>query len=151
MEIQKIVNAINDKLNGETLSYTDLLIHLDATIDDINQRLSAKFPVFSEFTTESFPEHYPNYDFFPDKYIRTVVIKGVAAKFYCTDEEGIDSAKQYTKEYNDALFLMLRDYSNSIPAEYQDYEQGFVVATDQAQQFLDFDRESSSGGCELIW
>ena len=66
--INTIVNYINERLAGEQLLYSQLLVFLDGTIDDINQAL--------------------NSNFFPDRYIRTVVVTGACAKFYICDEEG---------------------------------------------------------------
>lgn len=69
---------------------------------------------------------YPDYNFFPDKYIRSVVIPGVCAKFYTTDEEGAQVAQQYQWDYKDNRFLMIRDYSANVPIEWRDRHQGFL-------------------------
>lgn len=125
MNINNIIKFTNDKLAGETLMYDQLLVFLDATIDDINSSLNSQFPVFSEFTSEN--ENYPNYNFFPDKYIRTVVIPGAAAKFYAVDEEGAQVAPMFDTEYRQNLFFMVRDYSHLVPEEYRCEEQGFMI------------------------
>ena len=70
ININTIVNYINEKLAGEQLLYSQLLVFLDGTIDDINQALNSNFPAFSEFSEAD--ENYPDYNFFPDRYIRTV-------------------------------------------------------------------------------
>lgn len=126
MTIQKIVDAVNEKLGGELLTYEEMKIHLDAVIDDINAQLNSCFPAFSDFTLTDYPDRYPNYDFFPDKYIRSVVIVGAAYQFYTTDEEGISTATAYQYEYERNKFYMVRDYINLIPEEYQCDNQGFV-------------------------
>ena len=70
ININTIVNYINERLAGEQLLYSQLLVFLDGTIDDINQALNSNFPAFSEFSEKD--ENYPDYNFFPDRYIRTV-------------------------------------------------------------------------------
>jgi hypothetical protein len=121
-----IISNINDKLAGENLTYVNLKYKLDDVIDDINAALSSKFPAFSEFTAEKYPQ-YPDYNFFPDSYIRSVVCTGGASKFYQTDEEGAVSAPAYDKTYRTNLFIMTRDYSEQIPEEYRDYERGALI------------------------
>jgi hypothetical protein len=123
--INDILDRVNRKLAGEILSYDDIQIHLDSVIDDINAKLSSKFPAFSEFIQPTYAQ-YPNYNFFPDKYIRSVVCLGAAYYFYQTDEEGATSAIEYQKTYANNLFLMQRDYSSLVPVEYQDQEQGYM-------------------------
>lgn len=127
MDINKIVASVNRKLAGEILTFSSLSMHLDAVIDDINNQLDSTFPTFSEFTQAAYPEKYPNYDFFPDKYIRGTVIVGAAYKFYVTDEEGNASAEQYGYDYREGLFLMLRDYLELVPEEFQAGNTGSVV------------------------
>ena len=96
ININTIVNYINERLAGEQLLYSQLLVFLDGTIDDINQALNSNFPAFSEFSEKD--ENYPDYNFFPDRYIRTVVVTGACAKFYICDEEGAAVAEQYQKD-----------------------------------------------------
>ena len=119
MTIDKIVKGVNDALAGELLTYNELLPYLDSVIDDINADLDSTFPVLSDFTFENYPEHYPNYDFFPEKYIRSVLIKGAAYKFYVADEDGIPTAQQYQSQYIDDKFRMQRDYIEKVPEEFQ--------------------------------
>ena len=123
MHINNIVRFINDKLAGEQLLYDQLLVHLDSVIDDINTALNSCFPAFSDFALDDF-SNYPDYNFFPDRYIRSVLIVGVAAKFYTTDEEGIDTAIKYTQDYTKNLFYMVRDYSAKVPYLYQSNSTG---------------------------
>ena len=117
MELTKLVALINRRLAGEQFTYSELEAYLDDAIDQINTRLDAAFPVFSEFT--SVTAGYPNYAFFPDRYLRMYVVPAVAAKFYSVDEEGAGGAQDYRMEAEQALFLMERDYSNSVPEAYQ--------------------------------
>ena len=121
MLISNIVNGVNTKLAGETMTFNQLKLFLSETIDEINRELCATYPSFDDLTESD------NYNYFPDKYIRSVVITGAAYKFYETDEEGIVTATQYHYDYVDNLFYMKRDYSCSVPEQYQDRDRGYVL------------------------
>lgn len=121
MFVQDIVAGVNAKLAGETLTYTEMRLFLDETIDDINAALCSSFPSFSKTAANA------DYNYFPDRYIRSVVIVGAAAKFYVTDEEGIETATQYARDYAQRLFLMKRDYSMQVPEEFQADNRGYLV------------------------
>ena len=121
MKVLDIVAGVNAKLAGETLTYTQMRLFLDEVIDDINAALSADFPTF-----EGIPSN-GEYTAFPDRFIRSVIITGVAYKFYVTDEEGNQTAPQYQWDYQDRLFLMKRDYIELVPEEYQIAEQGYIT------------------------
>lgn len=107
ININTIINYINERLAGEQLLYSQLLVFLDATIDDINQAL--------------------NSNFFPNRYIRTVVVTGACAKFYICDEEGTAVAEQHQYAYKEKLFLMVRDYSHQVPEKYRAEHQGYMI------------------------
>jgi len=137
MTLSRIIQSINDKLAGELLTYDALKTHIDSVIDDINTSLNAKFPVITDFDATSYPDKYPNYDFIPDKYIRSVVIPGAAYKFYVTDEEGIQTAQQYSYDYSNAMFYMIRDYTAQVPLEYQDTDSiGCVISPSNLTNIL---------------
>lgn len=127
MTINNIVKGINDELAGELLTYNEVKPFLDQVIDDINAMLDSTFPVFSDFTYESYPDNYPDYNFFPDRYVRTVVIKGAAYKFYVMDEEGMPTAQQFNYNYQDNSFRMLRDYLEQVPEEFKANREASVV------------------------
>ena len=110
-----IVNRVNTLLAGERHSLFELTPFLDNVIDDINAQLNSTFPAFSEIS-----QGKAEYDYFPDRYIRSVVCVGAAWYYYTTDEEGISSAPQYLQDYDRGLFNMLRDYFNLVPEEYQE-------------------------------
>lgn len=112
MLMSRILQQVNDLLAGETLSYLEMRPHLDATIDDINQQLATVFPSFSDLDSPS------SYEFFPDRYIRTVVCIGAAVRFYEMDEEGGQPPMGYLQRYRENLFFMLRDYLPQVPEEY---------------------------------
>lgn len=130
MRISEIVKRINEKLAGETLLYSQLEVFLDEVIDDINAKLNSKFPAFSTVYTTDALKNDMGYDYFPEKYIRTVVVIGAAYKFFCTDEEGLPTAQQYSFDYNTNLFVMERDYSALVPEEYRASEQGYLNGPD---------------------
>lgn len=127
MKITNIVKRVNEFLAGEQLVYSRMEIFLDEVIDDINTALNATFPAFSELQENIEFTGEAEYDFFPDKYIRTVVCKGAASKFYTMDEEGTPTAEQYAMEYASALYIMTRDYIEKVPEEYRSDSTGSVL------------------------
>lgn len=112
MNINKLVNLVNAKLAGETLSYNEMLPFLDEVIDEINAELGSKYPVFSEL------ESPIEYNYFPDRFIRTVVAVGTAWYWYNTDEEGEEVAPVLRQLYFANLFKMVRDWIMQVPNEY---------------------------------
>jgi len=161
MLLNNIVIGVNSKLAGEQLMYTAMLPYLDAVIDDINTAMNSCFPAFSDFTEEAYPVSeppvegahvYPNYDFFIDKYIRSVVLVGAAYKFYVVDEEGAMSAPILQKEYAQALFLMQRDYTMQIPSEFSVGGQGFFADGDtcEAEYYCDDIAETECSTTEIV-
>jgi len=129
MHIANIVTLVNRKLANELLSQTELLIHMDSVIDDINAQLNSMFPTFSEVIAEEQVTN-PDYQAIPDKYLRSVVVVGAAVKYYEADEEGNQSAISFVQDYKQQLFYMLRDFSFSIPEEYRAENQGFLALND---------------------
>jgi hypothetical protein len=125
MQIATLVSLINQKLAGEALSQTTLLPYIDEVLDDINHELNSVFPTMSEFLSNA--ENGPTYQYnmIPDKYFRSVVVYGAAAKFYATDEEGEMSAEDYAGMYRKNTFLMVRDFITQIPEAYQAPETGY--------------------------
>lgn len=114
MLVTNIIKRINKTLAGEQLTYSQLEPFLDEVIDDINTQLNSTYPVFSDL--EFGPEL--EYNYFPEKFIRSVVIKGAAYKFYLMDEEGMQTADAFNYDYQLALFNMVRDYIDQVPEEY---------------------------------
>lgn len=125
MHIANIVTLVNRKLANELLSQTELLMHMDSVIDDINSQLNSTFPTFSEVIVEEGVNN-PDYQAIPDKYLRSVVVVGSAVKYYEADEEGNQSALSFAQDYRQQLFYMLRDFSFSIPYKYRAVTQGFI-------------------------
>ncbi len=130
MYIEDIIKLINHKLANELLSQTELLMHMDSVIDDINAELNAVFPTFTEVITLNQGINNPDYQAIPDKYIRSVVVLGAAKKYYEVDEEGNLSATVFATDYKQQLFLMVRDYSFSIPEQYRAKDQGFIALSE---------------------
>ena len=114
MLLSRIVSNINTFLAGERHSYNQLVPFLDKAIDYINSNLGSTYPAFSEL-----PEGASEYNFFPDKYIRSVVQTGAAWHYFITDEEGTPTALQYQYEYEQNMFLMERDFIMLVPEEYR--------------------------------
>lgn len=135
MLISQIKKLFNEALAGETLSVNEMLPHLDAAIDGINAKLNSTYPVFSEIPTDTYDA---SYDYFPDKYIRTVVIPGAAWHFYVMDEEGLQTAPQYLQDFETGKFCMQRDMLYKIPEEFQDDDHaGFIVGDPESDIFGD--------------
>ena len=130
MQVLNIVSGVNTLLAGETLTLNAMRLFLDSIIDEINDNLSSKFPSFDGLTEND------TYAHFPDNYIRSVLIKGAAYKFYVTDEEGSVTAVRYNYDYMDALFNMKRDYSCKVPEEYQDLERGYITTTSDTAPYI---------------
>ena len=142
MLLKDIVTRVNALLAGERLPYNEMLIHLDKTIDDINSQLNSTFPAFSEMPTGKV-----EYDYFPDRYIRSVVCVGAAWYYFTTDEEGISTAPQYLQDYDRGLFIMLRDYFNEVPIEYQSTSLKALV---MAKDIEDGERGISVDGYSIL-
>lgn len=135
MLLTTVQKLFNEALAGETLSYKEMLPHLDAAIDDINAKLNTIYPVFSDVPYENSESEY---SFFPDKYIRMVVIPGAAWHFYVMDEEGLQTAPQYQVDFENGKFIMQRDMLYKIPEEFQDDDQqGFIVGDPESDIFGD--------------
>lgn len=126
-----IVSRVNRKLAGETLVMTQMIDCLDDVIDDINTQLNSTFPSF----TELYGTTVTDYNYFPDKYIRKVVVTGAAWYFYTLDEEGEAVATQFQADYQKFLFYMVRDYSSQIPELYRADNTGHIT----------FEQETVSG------
>lgn len=130
MRVGQIVKLINKHLGDEFCSVAELTDYMDRVIDDINTRLNSKFPTVGDMIASAGGTTDVDYNVFPDKYIRSVLVVGAAYKYYVTDEEGNVTAQQYGADYNQNLFYMERDYSFSIPEIYRESEQGFVNNSD---------------------
>lgn len=137
MHLNNITKYVNERLAGETLMYSQMILFLDSVIDDINAALNSCYPSFSDFTSDCYPK-YPNYNFFPDRYIRSVVILGAAYKFYVTDEEGIQTAQALQYEYQRNLFLMQRDFSLEVPEAFQNCGAGMLASSQSEQIIIDW-------------
>lgn len=126
MKVRDIVKLTNTYLTGEQLVYHKLVPFYDAVIDDINSRLNSTFPSFSELNFTSLEGDDAVYDYFPDRYVRSVVALGGAHKFYVMDEEGVTYDTTYEQEYERNLFYMTRDYIDQVPEIFQSDSTGSV-------------------------
>ena len=132
MKYNTIIGLISKHLGDEIISEGEMLDYMDRTIDSINTQLNTSFPTFTEFKelNGNLDATQLDYNVFPDKYIRTVVVPGAAFEYYTTDEEGSYAAPKYEEAYRQGLFYMIRDYSFCIPEEYQEDEQGYIEMCD---------------------
>lgn len=126
MKVRDIVKLTNTYLAGEQLVYQKLIPFYDAVIDDINSRLNSTFPSFTEQEFTQLDRDDAVYEFFPDRYIRSVVALGAAHKFYTMDEEGVTYDTTYEQEYERNLFYMTRDYIDQVPEMFQSDSPGSV-------------------------
>lgn len=128
MLYNNIIGLISKHLADELVSESEMLSYMDRVIDDINTQMNTTFPTFTEFKelNANIDGTLLDYNVFPDKYIRSVVIPGAAYKYYTTDEEGSYAAPKYEEDYKQGLFYMIRDFSFSVPPEYQADAQGYV-------------------------
>ncbi len=126
MKVRDIAKLTNTYLTGEQLVYHKLVPFYDAVIDDINSKLNSTFPSFSELNFTSLEGDDAVYDYFPDRYVRSVVALGGAHKFYVMDEEGITYDTTYEQEYERNLFYMTRDYIDQVPEIFQSDSTGSV-------------------------
>lgn len=136
MQCSVILKLFNDKLTGEMLSLTEAMPYLDNVIDEINDALNTIYPAFSEM-----PVGKTDYDYFPNKYIRSVVIPGAAWFYFVVDEEGINTAVQFKEDLARGLYSMVRDTLYNIPIEYQAPDKqgtiGFKTDEDYGERGLD--------------
>lgn len=151
MLLKQIQMLFNTKLAGEMLRYDEIVPYLDDVINDINSTLDTTYPMFSEFNYKDFPgykkeyyttidpitgeevidiekrkEVYSNYDLFPDKYIKSVVITGGAYYWFTVDEEGTSVAPLFQQQYESNKFIMLRDYADKVPFRFMAHNDGAV-------------------------
>lgn len=143
MRLKDIVKLTNTYLAGEQLVYQKLIPFYDAVIDDINSRLNSTYPSFSELDVTSLDADTAVYDYFPDRYVRSVVALGAAHKFYTMDEEGTVYDEEYAGKYEEALFYMTRDYIDEVPEIFQSDSSGSVPIKDFPYEFLPF--------CDCMW
>ena len=126
MKVQTIIKNINKYLAGEMLRYDDLEPFLDRTIDEINSALNSCYPSISEFMDDETVDQTANYNFFPDRYIRSVVVVGAAYFYYQADEEGEQVANSFGGQFHQALYIMQRDHLIKVPLEYQEDDEGYA-------------------------
>lgn len=142
MELKKIVDNINrGYIASDYLRYPDCAYFMDMVIDDINEALNSNYPTFSEWEDfvddwnkiiedNNFPKEWLRdrtiYDAFPDRYLRSVVGVGTAVKFYGRDEEGESVALDYQNRYQQALFMMTRDFHHLVPLFFRNEFGGYI-------------------------
>lgn len=133
MKHTEILMLLNKKLNDEKLTWQQAVRFLDSTIDDINRELHSVYPTFSQ--AELLPGYAQNYNFFPDQYVRDVVIIGASYKFYADEEEGEPIARVFQTEYASALFYMKRDFLSQVPTMFQQDQGGTMTLDDKLKVY----------------
>lgn len=118
MKIRDLVRLTNTYLTGEQLVYHKLIPFFDAVIDDINDRLNSTYPSFTSLNVQRIDSDEAEYNYFPERYLRSVVAIGAAHKFYVMDEEGVAHDQTYAEEYEKGLFYMTRDFIEHVPERY---------------------------------
>ncbi len=139
MDITELQNYIhNNYVISEYLYSEDISTYMDDVIHDINGNLQANFPTLSEWPSyvEKYnlenPGEFLNdkvYTAFPKRYLQNVVALGAALKFFTNDEEGEFVSGRYNVDYEKNMYLMVRDYINLVPEEFQNNEGGFINTT----------------------
>lgn len=141
MKNTDLLKLVNDKLNGELLSWREVVKYADAVIDDINTAIYATYPTFTQ--AEQLPGWYGEYGYFEDKYLRSVVVVGITYKYYVAEEEGEQAAQLFAQEYDAALFIMKRDMFNCVPPMFKANNRGVIESPwgyndeGKSQQFYD--------------
>lgn len=138
MKVKELVKLANTYVTGEQLVYQRWLPFFDAVIDDINNRLNSTYPSFSSLELTNLDGDTAIYDYFPDRYIRSVVALGAAHKFYEMDEEGQTYDQAYEQDYERNLFYMTRDYIDQVPDIFQSDSPGSVPISDVPYDILPF-------------
>ena len=140
MNIDKLCEFTNKAyIISEHLRKLELIPYMDLVIDDINNRLQAKFPVFSEWQdyVERYNiEHAEDEDFkrldpavysvIPSRYLRNVVAVGAALNFFTNDEEGEQISTKYYVQHEQNMFYMIRDFHELVPEEFRNEEGGYI-------------------------
>ena len=123
MTTADLKQMVNQTLAGEQLSLKLMCIHINWAIDEINANMNTCFPAITSTDTE--------YTAIPDKYIRSTVVPGAAHHYFMVDDEGSTSETNFAQQFERGVFNMLRDYSCSVPDEYQNTDEnaGSVVSS----------------------
>lgn len=148
MNISKLCTFVNNNyIISENLRNVELMGYMDIVIDDINDRLQASFPTFSEWndyvTTynvahKDVPDFTPlsidTYSAIPARYLRSVVALGAALNFFTNDEEGEQVSTKYYIQYERNMFNMIRDYQELVPIEFRNETGGYITTTYNAAE-----------------
>lgn len=136
MKINTLVDHINrGNIASDYIRIPEIYYYMDKVIDDINDRLQAKYPSFTEYESfvNQWNEQYPDnpldrtdYSVIPDRWLRKILPVGVARYYYMKDEEGEVAASDYFRTYENNLFLLVRDFHSQVPEIFQNNDGGFV-------------------------
>ena len=126
MTLLDIKKGLNSLLAGEMLSMDMVKQHFNFAVDDVNSALNANLPVLDDVSDLTVA-----YTAIPDRYIRMCILPGAAHHYYMVDDEGTTPEQDFARQYEAGKFFMLRDWSCSIPEQYQvaDNDDGSFAGT----------------------
>lgn len=134
MLITRLIRKCNQgHIASDYLRAPEIYEYMDKVIIDINSRLSAKFPLISDWVdyvtdynaeNPDIPLAQDNYSAIPDLYLSMVVPVGTARYYYMKDEEGETVAMDYLREYEKNLYVVARSYAMEVPDIYRNEDGG---------------------------
>lgn len=131
MKKSEIVIRVNKLIKDGLYTYNDMKIPLDDAIDRINQDLNAKYPEITSVLSDV--ADTADYNLFPEKYIRAVVIPYVVGYLLRSDEEEYREPYQAAMlDYEQGASIMFRDFFNLVPEEYQETSGGYIAINPNA-------------------
>ena len=110
MLVSDIVKLINSNIVGDSVTRKQATNLINYAIDEINNTLNTYYPTITNNTD--------TYEHLPDKYIRQAVVPGAVSQYYQIEGEGVTGDTKFTLMFNNALFVMLRDFYDCIPEVY---------------------------------
>lgn len=113
MQIYKIVEHVNRQMDDEMYVWFDIEYIAQKVLDEINDRLSSNFPEIEGFGEDEGAD----YNFFPNRWIRGVLIPGIIYELLVVQDEFENLSFQRLREKQEGLEKMFRDYT--VPEEYQ--------------------------------
>lgn len=128
-----IVDRVNQKLYEGMYNYTDIKEEFDDAIIYINNTLHSKFPMFSEVMVDDQSTYsYEDKDglkapYFPEKYMRTVVIEYVVAQLFRREAEFSNEYTTAMQAFERNLDAMFRDFYEHVPEEFIDESTGMII------------------------
>lgn len=125
----ELVAKVNEQLWEGLYLYTDMEEEFDEAIDEINAGLDSNFPDFSEVMTEDDSTYSRDVDgietlYFPEKYLRNLVVPFVVAAIFRREAE---FGNEYFTANEKAVKWMANMFNNFytlVPEEFRVIESG---------------------------